>query len=273
MILNYMIGVAFLLVASLFDLKTREIPDWLSFAFFFTIIASKSIEAIFINSIDPILYSLSGFILFYVIGIIMFYTGQWGGGDSKLLFGLGALIGLENILDPIYFIIILLLAGGIYGLVWTLGLIYKDWKEIKKSAIETIVEFKRHYYSLAIFLITTTIVINLFIKDIFTLIFFLTMSVIIFVSAIILSIVKSVENVSMIKIIPSSKLTEGDWLIEDVYYKNKLIVPQRELGVEREDLELLKKYNVDFVTIKEGIPFVPSFFIAFIVFMVFFVIA
>ena len=41
-----------------------------------------------------LLYSLITFGAFFDIGLIMYYTKQWGGGDSKLLMGLGALLPL-----------------------------------------------------------------------------------------------------------------------------------------------------------------------------------
>ena len=55
------------------------------------------------------LEGLFGLIVFVVVGYIMFYAGQWGGGDSKLLMGLGALIGLKLTLNPLPVLLIFLI--------------------------------------------------------------------------------------------------------------------------------------------------------------------
>ena len=68
----------------------------------------------------------------------MFYTGQWGGGDSKLLMGLGIVFAsypsiLQRYFSPdlsIPFPLTLLLnifvLGAVYGLVWSFVLAVKD---------------------------------------------------------------------------------------------------------------------------------------------------
>jgi prepilin signal peptidase PulO-like enzyme (type II secretory pathway) len=64
-------------------------------------------------------------------------------------------------------------------------------------------------------------------------------------------------------------LVEGDWLVEDVVVNGKKIVKKGGIGVTKKDVALLqdlhKKGIVDKVTVKDGIPFVPTFLIAFII--------
>ena len=74
-----------------------------------------------------------------------------------------------------------------------------------------------------------------------------------------------VEKVHMIKQIKVSKLTEGDWVIKPVEKNKKVIYEPSKTGLTKEDIMLLKKNKISRVTVKEGIPFVPSFLIAYIV--------
>ena len=55
---------------------------------------------------------------------------------------------------------------------------------------------------------------------------------------------------------------EGDWLAEDVIVHGKTIVKKKTL--HKEDIQKLRDKNISSVTIKEGIPFVPSFLIAYL---------
>jgi len=73
----------------------------------------------------------------------------------------------------------------------------------------------------------------------------------------------------MIKVLKVNDLTEGDWVVEDVFHSKKKICGPNDLGLTLKQIELLKKYKVKKVIVKQGIPFVPSFFVAFIIFVFF----
>jgi len=77
-------------------------------------------------------------------------------------------------------------------------------------------------------------------------------------------LIKAIEKVHLCKTIPVSKLTEGDWITKDIYINKKLIYKKSSPGIEKEQIALLKKYQIKTVPIKEGIPFVPAFLIGFI---------
>ena len=76
---------------------------------------------------------------------------------------------------------------------------------------------------------------------------------------------KAVENVCMYKIIPVEKLQEGDWIQNNLYYKNKLIYKKSFIGLTKKQLELIKNSKIKKVLIKEGIPFTSVFLISFII--------
>ncbi len=77
------------------------------------------------------------------------------------------------------------------------------------------------------------------------------------------------EAIAFVKEIPVSALTEGDWVSEDIIVAGKVLVRKKDLGVSREQLQelhaLAKKGKIKTVLVKYGIPFVPSFLLAFVV--------
>ena len=78
-----------------------------------------------------------------------------------------------------------------------------------------------------------------------------------------------IEDVSLYKFIQTNKLTEGDWLVNDIIKNNKIICKARNIGLTRQDILNLKKNKIKKVLIKEGIPFVPGFLFGFILTIVF----
>ncbi|WP_048059115.1 preflagellin peptidase FlaK [Methanococcus vannielii] len=89
--INYIIGAVGLLLASFQDLKKREIEDyiWISMSvigFIYAIYLSYTL-----SDYNFLLNSVSGFVICFVLGYLMFLLGI-GGGDGKILIGLGTLI-------------------------------------------------------------------------------------------------------------------------------------------------------------------------------------
>ena len=90
-----------------------------------------------------------GFGIFFAIAYAMFYSGQWGGGDSKMLMGIGAALGLPvSLVFPyvefhsliIAFWFNLLLAGVVYAFGWT---IYVAIKQRRKFGKELKIQLKQ----------------------------------------------------------------------------------------------------------------------------------
>ena len=72
----------------------------------------------------------------------------------------------------------------------------------------------------------------------------------------------SVEKSSFFVKLAVSKLTEGDWLAENVERSGKKILGKKTL--EKKDITKLHHLGVSSVLVKEGIPFVPSFLFAYL---------
>tara|TARA_Y100000310_G_C20640196_1_gene793480 strand:- start:1586 stop:1843 length:258 start_codon:yes stop_codon:yes gene_type:complete len=72
----------------------------------------------------------------------------------------------------------------------------------------------------------------------------------------------------MLKYVKPTEVTEGDWIAKDVIINNKRLTGPKDLGIERKQLNKLiayyKKGKIKKVLIKVGIPFVPSFLVAYV---------
>lgn len=276
MIIEYIliiVALVWVLAASISDIKTREVPDWLNYSLIAIGLGLRAINSIYLKEVWFFLYGLIGFSIMFSIGMIMYHTKQWGGGDSKLLMGLGAVFGsnLHGFFNPVIdfpFLVILifniLLAGSFYGIFWSLFLAVKNRKrfseEIRKFKFK---KFKIILLASLIFIIVLSIIsINLIlylILFVFSIIFLTFMFV----------FMKAVENSSMYQKINVNQLTEGDWVAEDIVVKGKIICSIKDLELTKKQIEDLKKFKIKKVLVKIGIPFVPSFFIGLVITLVF----
>jgi len=265
-----------LCIASITDIQKREVPDYISYGLMFVAGVISLLYSIINHDYAYLAQSLLGFIVGLIIAYAMFYLGQWGGGDSKLIMGLGAIIGFN--IFPIFgadnfwlliFVANIVLFGAVYGLVWSIALAIKNRKVFMKSLVAWSHK-KQILYTRRLVMILTLLLLLialLFIPIEYKLMMlsFIAMFYIIFY---VWLFVKVIEESCMVKDIPISKLTEGDWIYKDVYIGKKRITGPKDLGVSREQIELLKKYfkkgKTKTVTIKEGIPFIPAFLIAFV---------
>src|SRR3989344_5842784 len=100
------VGLIWLIFATVSDIKKREIPDWLNYSLIAIGLGSRLIYSFIMKDFSFILYGLLGFAVFFVFANLMYYTKQWGGGDCKLLMGLGAMFGSYV---PVFNFVIMLL--------------------------------------------------------------------------------------------------------------------------------------------------------------------
>ena len=267
-----------LIIASLIDFKTKEVPDWLNFSLIAIALGIRLMYAIVYSEWSYFLYGLLGFGAMFVLGMFIFYTKQWGGGDTKLLMGLGAVFGTKpffvgnvSLLSmDIPFLAVLLInllfVGAIYGLVWSVYLFVKNRKEVIK---EFRVLMRKKIRMLVSHTLIGVVLLLLFSFDRLILTFLPIVAVYLFLAIAVFFIfypylyltVKSIEIVGMLKWIPPSRLVEGDWVAKEVKYKGKVLCSPKDLGLEKYQIEALKKAKIKKVLIKDGIAFVPSIFL------------
>jgi Flp pilus assembly protein protease CpaA len=267
-LIKHSIALFYLLTGSISDLKTREVSDWSNYGLISIGIASNLIFSLSSKNYDYIINSLIGLGVFWILALIMYYTGQWGGGDSKMLMGLGALYGIGlNFLEPqflIAFLINSLIAGAIYGIIWSFSLAVIKWKKFYKEYNKNINEKKILLIRKIILAIIGILLVLTFFssKPEFKLMYF-SLGIITFLTFHIGIIIKAVEKACMHKPITPDLLTEGDWLVKDVKYKGKVICEKSNIGIEKKEIKKLirmyKQKKIKKVLVKEGIPFVPSF--------------
>ena len=276
-LIPYFIGFLVLLIGSYTDIKTREVPDWVNFGLIGAGFGINILFSVIYWKINFIVSSIIGFAAFFILAYTMFYTGQWGGGDSKILMGLGALIGIDIFSKKFFlldFLINALLIGALYGLLWSIFSIFRNkkkfYKFFKKFMLnkKVVLAKKIAFVSFIILILLAFIVDDKFVR---LMLFYL--AAISLITFYIWIAIKAVENACMLKYVKPQQLTEGDWIAKDIKIDGKYITGPKDLGIEKKKInKLIALYNkrkVKKILIKEGIPFVPSFFVAYVITLIY----
>ncbi len=255
------LALVWLVVASISDLKKREVPNWLNFSFITFALAYRAFYSVIEKDSKFFIYGVFGFLLCFGLAYLFYYSRIFAGGDAKLLMGLGAILPfsetiLDNVLVFFVFILLLLSVGGIYGVVYSSVLAVKNRKRFAKEFRKQAKE-RKNLLLLGIALCLLSLILIVFFKDFLLLVF----SAMIALSPVLFIYAKSVEESCMIIEVPGKNLTVGDWLYQEVNVGRKKIKPNWE-GLSEKEVEMLK--NVRKVKIKQGIPFVPVFLISFV---------
>jgi Flp pilus assembly protein protease CpaA len=261
----FSVALVLLIIGTITDIKTREVPDWLNFAGISAGFGINALWALHAHDWQPIMSSALGFGVFFVIACVMYYTGQWGGGDSKLLMALGALLGFGfSLSNPaVAFLIWVLLAGAAYGLCWSAWYAAKNFRVVLVRYRKLLEPFRwAHALVLGVFALGIAFAIAT--NDDYLRIVMLVLALLapaLFYTSL---FIKAVELCCMYKQRTPAELTEGDWIAKPVSVKGRYICGPKDLGITQEKIKRLKKLKVKQVTVKEGIPFVPSFLIGFL---------
>ncbi|HSU72402.1 MAG TPA: A24 family peptidase [Candidatus Binatia bacterium] len=268
--LDLVIASVILLFGTVTDLRTTEVPDWLNYAGIAAGVGLHLLSAVLAWSWQPLIELASGLVVFVALGFAMYYAGQWGGGDSKLMMALGSIFGMKLALDSfaVGFLINSLVFGAIYGLGAIALIAARNYKTFLpaygKLARQKPLFFARMLsLVLAILLLALVFLIN----EPRLRVPVIILAALLPLMAYALIVVKAVEQCCMLKTIPPSELREGDWIVKDVVVAGKRITGPKDLGVTKEqiaELQRLAKKHKILVEIKNGIPFVPSFLLAFV---------
>jgi len=258
-----LIGFAWIVAASVQDLRKREVWNWLSFSLIITALAYRVFYAVYNSDLMFFVYGVLGLFIFIILGYALYYARVFAGGDAKLLFGLGAILPFSGSIIPNLmilgiFIVLLLFSGSFYGLIYSFFLVLKNKKSFSAEFSKQFKGYKT--FSCILFVISLALLIlPIIMKNII----FLLFPIIIFLLPVLYIYGKAIEESCMIQILNSNQLTEGDWLYENVKVGKKTIKPYWE-GLSSEELKILRKYKGK-IKVKVGIPFVPGFLIAFMV--------
>lgn len=255
----FVIGLVWTLFASIQDLKTREVSNWLNFSLIGIGLSYRAFFSIVNKDFNFFFLGIAGFFVFFVFAYILYYARAFAGGDAKLLMGYGALMPFANFGEilplSLLFLLLLFFIGSIYSLVYSGIIVSKNKKFFNKDFAKGIRKNKILLTVCGVLFLGFLIYgfisqVTLFISVLFLLPF-------IWVYA------KSLDK-CMIKLIPSSKLTEGDWILGNIKVARGKVVYKTVHGLSLKDIRLLRKYKRK-ILVKEGIPFVPVFMISLII--------
>ncbi len=278
-IILIIVGFIGLIIASITDIKTREVPDWLSYSLIIIGLILRLFHSLIYNEWLFLIQGLIGFASFFIIANLMYYTKQWGGGDSKLLMGLGVLFAtypkiLLNYFQPnltFPFLLILwvniLIIGAFYGLIYATVLAIKNRKSllIKLKKLFKKKESKK-LITISLIIAFLFFISTFLIKDEIISLLLLALGIFAIFFPFFWLFTKSIEDVCMYHSKKPTDLVEGDWIAnKDLRDKFKI----SNLGIEKKQINLLIKLKIKKVLVKEGIPFVPSILIALIISLIF----
>ncbi len=255
-----LVSVVSLFLASVSDLRTREVPDYLSY-FLICLGLVNQIFLFFSLRFYYFFVNLLVAVLALLFSLVMYKFKQWGGADAKLLVGIALLISYdESVPLFIFYFINFLWVGAFYGLLSTLILVLLNFRRFMKFF--TADYFKRKFFYWFCFGVVVSSPFSLFISRSALLSFMIFLMGFIFL----LSMILKNANKLMIKSVSVDKLTEGDWVSQVVTVDGVVIFnPKKDVSVNKSQLEIIKKSDISRVRIIEGMPFVPALALAFII--------
>ena len=253
----FFIGIV---VASLQDLKRREVDNWLNLLLLVSGFVFIFYKAIFENDVSIIFQAGFALVIMFTFMNLFYYGRVFAGGDAKLLVAMTTFfIGVNFNLTLInigIFLLFLMFSGSIYGLVYSFVLYIKDFRKVNEEMFRRVNAFGIWYLVFGGGLILMLLGFFNFL--------FLIFGILLFLFPLLYVFAKGLELISMIRIISGKELREGDWLVDDVKVGKKIIKADWD-GLSLENIELLK--NKKKVKIKDGLPFVPAFLIAFMAYV------
>ncbi len=258
-----LVALAGSLLSGVIDLKTTEIPDQIPYAMMVLGIIGNAVISVLAGSYWPLLSSFFVGLIFLGIGFLFYYFGQWGGGDAKLLSGIGFLLPQLPIQYsakllfpfPLTFFFNLFLVGAVYMIVYALVLSFmnkKIWSvffyDIKANAKMLLV--LNVIITTGLLLFGSIVLRNFIIMSFVQMIRFeITIVLAIFGMFLIWRFTKTVEDVGFKKRISTSELREGDVLLDSKVWE----------GLTLEQIKKVKASKKKHVWIKEGVRFGLAF--------------
>lgn len=262
-----------LLVASIIDIKTREVPDLLSRSLFALGTIYVILQSVWWANTDFFIGSLISLVVAWLLSMALFLTGQWGGGDVKMLLGISLFMpvplheGFFVLPDIALFLFLTMLAGSVFGLLWMAYLVRYNWKDFK----DNFQKFSKARYSRfalggLIFFGLSLLLASPFLDFNISLIFLLLL--VGFTSLYYVMIfTKAAELAVSIKKVPVKKVVEGDWIVNKEGYDASEHYGVSNTGITSKEIKMLVSKGIKNVYVKDGVPFLPSFFLGYLIFI------
>jgi prepilin signal peptidase PulO-like enzyme (type II secretory pathway) len=259
---SFSLTIAFVgsILASIWDLKTTEIPDEIPYAMIGIGVVAHLTESFLTGNYSPLFFSLVVGLSFLGFGFLMYYSGQWGGGDAKVLSAIGFLLPSypsEKVLFPfpVSFLFNVFIIGAGYMILYAFILailqrkiLFSFVKDIKASSKLLFLSLVVTMASVILFSLSIYWMFHISILE--DILYIASMSaLIVLILFFLLKFVKTVEDVGFKKKIPVSELKVGDVLLESKIWD----------GINEKQLKEIRKSGKKYVWIKEGVRFAPAF--------------
>jgi hypothetical protein len=250
--LIYFVGI---LIALFQDFKRREVDVWLNLLILFSGFAYLLFNY---ESFQIIQFA---FLLLIVAGIsfAFYYSRFFAGGDACLLFAITPLFVAKDFYQSLLylgiFLIAMIFSGAVYGLCYLLSVSAINYKKIKTQFFSNL---NKIYFKWAFAIALVSLVVGYFNH------IFLVLSLFIFFFILLFSLAGVLEKKVFTKQISTQNLKEGDLIVGSFFIGKKKFEYNWE-GISSEEAKFLNRFDKK-VTIKEGLPFVPAFLIALIIF-------
>ena len=262
-------------IGSVTDIQKREIADWVTMSLIVFGIGSAALYSGIFWVFEPVVFSVLGLAGFFLVGWVMFRMGWWGGGDSKLLMGLGACFGIPFSLSfpfvdaggfMMSFLSNFLISSALYTLLWMVLMILLKQREFSRVFARKMRKVKK--ILLAGSLVGAVLFsLSFFFPDPIARVFFLTIGMSLVFLFSVIPAARSVQ-VLMLRRVSPYELTEGELIAEDVAVEGRVVAGSKDLGASKAQIkELQKLYDekkINRVLIKIGIPLIPNFFVTMI---------
>lgn len=250
-----------IIFASIQDIRKKEVANWLNYSLLVFALAYRGFYSLINSEYWFFVYGALGAIAFAILANALYYSKIFGGGDARLLIGLGAVLPFESLrgmfFEGIMFLFLLFLIGAVYSIICSFFIV---WKNLSKFKIEFKKKIKVLYvlYPIVIVLIIIIRLIIYYSNGLYYIYSLLLTLPLLYVYLLAL-------DKCMIKLVNPRDLQEGDWLDKEVRVKGK-IIRKSVHGLNAGNIELLRRAGKK-VWIKEGVVFVPVFFVSFIVYL------
>lgn len=263
--------------AGIYDLKTTDIPNISPYTMAISGIILNGIHSVISGNYSYIIWSLALGLGFFAFGFLLYYTRQWGGGDAKLLSGLGFLlpiapIQMTSILPyPLILLINIFLVGAVYSIFYAIVVSFRTpgFFDMMKNDLSS----NKGRMSI-IFLSATG---GMFLLSFVTALVFGKMNMlgdviimqtylipVILFLVILWRFVKVVDSKIFKREVPVNELEEGDVIVEDVELEEETLKAELIEGLTEEQVETIKEEK-DTVKILDAVRFGPVFFLALVV--------
>ncbi|MEA1924557.1 MAG: prepilin peptidase [Candidatus Altiarchaeota archaeon] len=265
------VTLLFLLAASWFDLRTGEIPDEVSIGLSAVMLLASGAYSIISGDFSFVSSAFIVGLLYFIFGYGLHYLGEWGGGDVKLIAGVGCALGFLKIQDylnegmmPYYvdYLINIALMASPYVLLYTLVL------GLMKPSVFSLFR-KTLSNKIILFIVFFSFIpsVSAYFLDLGSLVFMYLMIPVLVVLSVYL---KTVEKEALQKTVGLDELMVEDVVAQDLVVDGVKIASSRDIsGLSGEDIARIRELHEEGkipseLRVKWGVRFAPIFLFAFL---------